>query len=547
MSDMVRYGVLPNPYTPGVLVDFYGNPITGGGGAAANVVYTASGTAGTNETSIITGNATGQALTLPSTGSAAVNTVKNFGTERWLLGPAVLGPGSAFGFIALVPGDSVTLAFIQGTGWYPVMTQQGQSQGVFNLQSWGCDPTGSSACDADIQGAQAQAAAQGGGFLYTPPGCTFKLNNPITMGNAVVNRALTGSGSGGTSLHLTTSAAALFSGLATPTPAAPLHLCVWIPANTTAVVVTCTGLSGNNLTVSSTAGITAAGLIVTVGSVSTQNNVSLLGPSLGSHTRFGALAYGGPPGSSWIAGSSFPNGVNMVQFNGPMSGGGVENMYFNCNSIAGGGVQLIGHQAGVFKNITVQDYDQNAYWLTSVSSFYDETSGIIVTPLTFSYDMENCGGYSTVSGKNLTLYFLAADELDLASMTNNTSYGHISKVQATLQDPGTGFLSNGFYCRGCDNVTVWGGNFIASQGTNGEVWPIVLDYTVPGVPESCIFDGLNPGQGFTDPVLAAGTVQASPNPNIFANMRGGCVKPSRFTGQYDTANKWLSDSVNGNY
>jgi hypothetical protein len=33
MSEMVRYGILPNPYTPGVLVDFYGNPITGAGGS----------------------------------------------------------------------------------------------------------------------------------------------------------------------------------------------------------------------------------------------------------------------------------------------------------------------------------------------------------------------------------------------------------------------------------------------------------------------------------------------------------------------------------
>jgi hypothetical protein len=31
MSEMVRYGVLANPYTPGVIVDFYGNPIPGGG------------------------------------------------------------------------------------------------------------------------------------------------------------------------------------------------------------------------------------------------------------------------------------------------------------------------------------------------------------------------------------------------------------------------------------------------------------------------------------------------------------------------------------
>lgn len=33
MGEMVRYGILPNPYTPGVLVDFYGNPITSGGGS----------------------------------------------------------------------------------------------------------------------------------------------------------------------------------------------------------------------------------------------------------------------------------------------------------------------------------------------------------------------------------------------------------------------------------------------------------------------------------------------------------------------------------
>lgn len=30
MGEMVRYGVLPNPYTPGVLVDFYGNPVVPG-------------------------------------------------------------------------------------------------------------------------------------------------------------------------------------------------------------------------------------------------------------------------------------------------------------------------------------------------------------------------------------------------------------------------------------------------------------------------------------------------------------------------------------
>ena len=27
MAEMVRYGLLANPYTPGVLIDFYGNPV----------------------------------------------------------------------------------------------------------------------------------------------------------------------------------------------------------------------------------------------------------------------------------------------------------------------------------------------------------------------------------------------------------------------------------------------------------------------------------------------------------------------------------------
>ncbi len=37
MGEMVRYGVLPNPYTPGVLVDFYGHPISSGGGGYASL------------------------------------------------------------------------------------------------------------------------------------------------------------------------------------------------------------------------------------------------------------------------------------------------------------------------------------------------------------------------------------------------------------------------------------------------------------------------------------------------------------------------------
>jgi hypothetical protein len=28
MSEQVRYGILPNPYTPGILIDFYGNSIS---------------------------------------------------------------------------------------------------------------------------------------------------------------------------------------------------------------------------------------------------------------------------------------------------------------------------------------------------------------------------------------------------------------------------------------------------------------------------------------------------------------------------------------
>lgn len=104
MAEMVRYGLLANPYTPGVMIDFYGNPLGGAGSGWPTVNGAGPGNL-VAETA--TSDTVGYNFTDRGTGGihiSATGTVDNEGIELLYSGAAVAENGG----IALVDNSAVS-------------------------------------------------------------------------------------------------------------------------------------------------------------------------------------------------------------------------------------------------------------------------------------------------------------------------------------------------------------------------------------------------------------------------------------------------------
>lgn len=503
-----------------------------------------SGTVALGEYTIFGESIAGQTMTLPTPPGACTNIIKNLASVPVTVGPQIYQ--GFFGYISLNPGDSVALTFFPSSGlWYPIFPQTEVSEPVLNVVDWGADPTGS----ADSTGAiQAAINAGNNSVVYFPQG-TYKISQTLEVGNGTLLRTTTTAGFSAGAVSVTST-----SGFPAATVGSPKHLCFWIANNGTPIVATYTGTtptSFTGLTHVSGSPLTSitASQFVTAGTVSTVNNVVLRGPALNTHSWFGALGFASQAATILWAGSTGTG--QMVQFNGPITGGGIQNLFFDCAAKANGAYYTLGLQSGVFENVWVQSYYANGYYYSGVSAFYDEVRGDVVAGDSMFCMTRNCGGLTTVTGQNTNLYFFDGDTQAFSSQSPNATYSYVENPIWTGNDPGSGFTCAGLYFRGCDNIKVYGGDFIASvTGNAGTVAAVVFDFTelAGTAPQSCLVDGLNPGSG-PNGVSAAwvvrGTHGAGSDPNIVTNIRGGATEPASIIATAGV--QWLSDTVNGNY
>lgn len=506
---------------------------------------TASTTVGLGEFSLYFGGSASQVLTLPTPSGTCTNIVKNVSTVIVTVGPAI--HGGFGGYIGLNPGDSATLSFVGGT-WWNMGTQYQPAQPVFNVVSFNADPSGSADSTTFIQSAINAAGQAGGGIVYFPPG-TYRTTQTLQIGNGTLLRTGTTAGysAGAVSVNST-------AGFPAASVGSPKHLCFWVANNPTPIVAEYTGTTPTSFTgLVHVSGPPLTSIVVlqqvTAGTVSTVNNVVLKGPAANSHAFFGALGFASQAATIKWAGST--GSAQMVQFNGPITGGGIQNLFFDCNLAANGAYYTLGLQSGFFENVYVQEYVANGFYYSGVSAFYDEVRGDVVAGDSMFCMTRNCGGLTTITGRSNSLFFFDGDVTAFSSQSPNATYSYVENPIWTSQDPGSGFTNAGLYFRGCDNIKVYGGDFIASvSGVAGTVASVVFDFTELGgfAPQSCLVDGLNPGSGdnaVSGEWLVLGTFNASSDPNIVTNIRGGATEPSSIIATAGV--QWLSDTVNGNY
>jgi len=165
----------------------------------------------------------------------------------------------------------------------------------------GLDPTGATDSSAAIQTIINDSFFVGGLNAWLPqtlPGQFYKIDNTITIGNAIQFATTTAAGavSSGTTLNVASTAAWTAGGYST----GPGRISVWTASETATVIpytsrssttfLGCTGLSG----LPASGGNVDANMYVTAGTASSQNNTSLTGGALNSVSPQGFDGFGIP-------------------------------------------------------------------------------------------------------------------------------------------------------------------------------------------------------------------------------------------------------------
>jgi hypothetical protein len=502
------------------------------------------GTVTLGEYTIFTGSTASQTLTLPVPSGAATNIIKNASAATVTLGPNVYQGFE--GFILLNPGDSISLTWSAGI-WYPLYPQQQPSQPVFNVVNFGADSTGANDSTTAIQ--KAINAASFGGIVYFPLG-TFKISSTLVIGNATQFAAFAATGhtysTASTTLFLASSASSW-----TPTSG---NLSIWVSSEDD-VVVPFTAISGDDITVNMsglTSGqitalnnaVAAGTAYVAIGTISTVNNVVLRGAALNATSPVGFTDWGLPASIIKWGGADSTSAV-MIEFVGPMTGGGIQNLYIDCNYEAGQAVHITALTGGVFENVFINGYTAYAWFVSGITGFPStEESSYGILGNTINCHWRNLGGTSYVTGGNDGAFmFMDGDAGGNAINSANFTYSTITNVDISLGDPSSGGRNVGFYHRFCDNIGISNVNMIIPSGAVGTIDACVYDFSVASnCPESCGLDYVNPGltngtwQGFGSP--------SGGDPNMISRVKGGQTAPSSLDG---FPVKWLSDTVNGNY
>lgn len=380
---------------------------------------------------------------------------------------------------------------------------------IFNPCVYGANPNNVFVDSSPgIQAAINACGAAGGGIVYFPPG-TYSLAETLAVGNATAFNTTTAAGTSGTTLNVVSTAAFPASGRVSV-----------FTAELTATVVTYSGKTSTSFTgCSSLSGLTALNLLVTGGTISTFNNIVLRGAGLNASGPFGFTGYGQPAVSLFWAGSS---GGTMINWKGPMTGGGMQNLYLDCHSdLAGTGVKVNAANCATFENVFVHQYGQQAWDITGVTGFPGPFGTII--GITTGCAFRNLGGDSGAS--NSKFIVLDGDVTHGAIGSANVTYSVFEHLYFSLGDPGSGNSIYGIYHRFCDNITIRDVVMICPQVPVGTIYAAVYDYTaVSNCPMSCIIDGINPGLA-TGEWIAIGT-QVGGDKNRVLNIVGGGTQPT---------------------
>jgi Pectate lyase superfamily protein len=504
------------------------------------VVRLASATAGIDEITIFGSTLAHQTITLPTPTGPATNTVKNLSaTQSVAVGPAVY-QGVLGGYVQLNPGDSLTVSYESPT-WYPVNTQQATSAPIFNVLIYGADPTGAADSTAKIQAAINACATAGGGIVYFPSG-TYKITSTLTVGNATqVKTTLTGAS--GTTLNCPAGTGAF---------TASGSAAIW---NTLTATASTTFTYANKdpthfLNCSSFGGFTTSGFVVTQGTVSTQNNVVLMGPATNSMSNIGTIGWNQPSATLKYEGSAAD--IPMVSFVGPLAGGGVENLYFDANQLAGVCLKVLGHSSGNYENLYFANYTDKGLWTTGVTGFVSpDFATSTVGGGTVNCNFRNIGA-GTFGTRTTYCMYIDGDTSD-TSQSSDTFACTFENLFLSCGDPGSGNSCVGLYLKFCDENTFRNVYIVSGAGASpvGHYVPVYYDFsyhTPFSFPSGNTIDNINDSGPFEGGVWAftggPGTVN---DPNVVMNARGGNAKPSGLTSTYAPFVEWRSDTVNGNY
>lgn len=425
--------------------------------------------------------------------------------------PAESGnPSPGPGGVGLVESVFGSISVVNGTGpTVNIEVAGGPFRPVFNVVAYGAQSNNLLFDSAPgIQAAIAACGAAGGGIVYFPPGI-YSIVETLVVGNATAFNTTTAGGTSGTTLNVSSTAAFPASGKVSV-----------FTAELTATVVTYTGKTSNSFTgCSSLSGLTATNLLVTGGTISTVNNIVLMGPALNASGPFGFTGYGDPAATLYWAGAS--NGT-MINWKGPMTGGGISNLYLDGHSnLAGTGVKVNAANCAVFENVFVHQYNQQGWDITGVTGFPGPFGTII--GITTGCTFRSLGGDSGVS--NSKFIVLDGDTTHSAIGSANTTYSVFDHLYFSLGDPGSGNSIYGIYHRFCDNISIRNVVMICPSSPVGTIYAAVYDYSaVSNCPLSCIIDGINPGLT-TGEWLAVGS-QVGGDKNRVLNIVGGGTQPT---------------------
>jgi hypothetical protein len=309
-----------------------------------------------------------------------------------------------------------------------------------------------------------------------------------------------------------------------------------------------TGLTSGQITAINNA-VAAGTAYVTIGTISTENNVVLRGGALNTHSPLGAQGYGAAATTLVWAGAA---GGTMIDFLGPMTGGGVQNLYLDCNNLAGIGIYVRAVQSPVIENVAVNNYTSVGIYLTGITGFpSSQEVGTTLLGNTIFAALRNLSFTTSTTLANTEAILLDGDTGGATIGSANVTYSTIENVVCTLIDPGATFRCAGIYHRFCDNVVIRSVTCIVTTDTPiGTIASFAYDWSTTGAancPESCILDGVNPSQNYTEGFAFYGSPSGG-DPNIITNVRGGATKPTALLSPpYSNFVQWLSDTVNGNY
>lgn len=219
------------------------------------------------------------------------------------------------------------------------------------------------------------------------------------------------------------------------------------------------------------------------------------------------------PRLKWIGSTN----NTMLQVQGPLQGWGINNLQFDCNSVAGvNGLQVISAQAGNSSNLSFNNCFGAAIEFTPFSLF-GSLSNTDSFHNTFINTAINVGNAAGAFGILLT---------GQVAGTSNSDYNDFYGVQIAL--PGGSNTVNGIYLQSADTNS-FSDVHMFPTGANANMRCIVFDYslvnTFPSANRLVGVDVSTCGGG--TPVLNAGTPGASARPNqLYINEANAMVCPS---------------------